>query len=71
MTELLIIGMISTICGLIIAMVLEAKRQKRKMIKRVRIYIKDRNKTLRLSKWKRIATEWREELKRPVKVKFT
>lgn len=67
----LTIGIIITICGLIVAMVIEAKRQKRKMIERARTYIKDHNRTLRLTKWKRIATEWKEELKKPVKVKFT
>jgi len=71
MIELLIIGIPSLVCGLVIAMVVEEKRQVRKRKERIREYVKTHNRTLRLSRWKKVAIEWRTERNKPVKVQFT
>lgn len=71
MIELLIIGITSLICGLVVAMIVETKRQEHKRRERVREYIKSHNRTLRLSRWKRVAIEWKTERNKPVKVQFT
>jgi hypothetical protein len=67
---IVLLSVVAVVCGLIIAMVAEEKRQIRKRRKKVKEYVKIHNKTLRLWKWSEAAREWREEQKKPVKVQF-
>lgn len=67
----LLIGIISVVCGLVITMMAEEKRQQHKRKEGIRAYIKSHNRSLRLSKWKKLAIKWKEELKKPMKVQFT
>jgi hypothetical protein len=56
---------------MIIAMILTAKKNAREQRERMIKAIKHNRLNSRVSKWRRVATEWNTELKKPVKVSFT
>jgi len=68
---IVLLSIVAIICGLTIAMVVEERKQKHKMIERMKRQIKNSNEFSRLDKWRRLAIKWKEELKKPVKVEFT